>query len=203
MFIGFNLAFLPMHLTGLYGMPRRVYTYPASMGVGDLNMITTIGSFLFAVGVLLFFVNVVRSRHLGEPAGDDPWGAQTLEWATSSPPPSYNFAVIPTVASRHPLWERQLQETEAYSTLDEGMVLDQGKEALGVTPLDAEPDMILEMPKDTYAPFVLGVGLLVLFAGMLLKAWWVLALGGLVVLAALTSWLWPRRSLKERAPAHG
>ena len=93
-------------------MPRRVYTYPAGMGWDTLNLITTIGSFVFALGVLLFFVNVSKSRRSGAPAGANPWDAPTLEWAVPSPPPPYNFAVIPTVASRHPLWEDRLDESE-------------------------------------------------------------------------------------------
>ena len=103
MFIGFNLGFFPMHISGLLGMPRRIYTYPDSMGWDWLNLITTIGSFLFGFGVLLLIYNVVRSMRHGPSAGSNPWDAPTLEWATSSPPPPYNFAVIPVVASRHPL----------------------------------------------------------------------------------------------------
>ncbi len=82
-FIGFNVAFFPMHILGLHGMPRRVYTYPAEMGWGTLNMISTIGAFTIALSVLLFIVNVLVSRRRGEPAGDNPWGAGTLEWATT------------------------------------------------------------------------------------------------------------------------
>jgi heme/copper-type cytochrome/quinol oxidase subunit 1 len=105
MFLGFNLAFLPMHLTGLLGMPRRVYTYNDYPGWGALNLITTAGSFVFAVGVLIFFANVLKSMRTGGQATANPWDAPTLEWSVPSPPPPYNFAVVPTVASRHPLWE--------------------------------------------------------------------------------------------------
>ncbi len=201
MFVGFNLAFLPMHLTGLYGMPRRIYTYDAGMGFSALNMITTIGSFVFAAGVLLFFVNVLKSRHSGAPAGPDPWGGHSLEWTTTSPPPPYNFAVIPTVASRHPLWEDALDETEHRSSFDEGMTLDEGKEALAVSILDAEPDRILKMPEDTTAPFWLTVATTVLFVGLLLRQWWLVAIGGVGVAAALAFWNRPRTNLLEREPA--
>ena len=108
MFIGFNLAFFPMHLAGLLGMPRRVYTYPAGLGWDTLNLITSIGSFVFAAGILLFLVNLAVSLRRGASAGQS-WDAPTLEWASPSPPPPYNFAVIPIVASRHPLWEDRLQ----------------------------------------------------------------------------------------------
>jgi heme/copper-type cytochrome/quinol oxidase subunit 1 len=200
MFSGFNLGFLPMHLTGLLGMPRRVYTYPDGMGWDLLNLITTIGSFVFAIGVLLFVVNVWISYRKGALAGDNPWDAPTLEWATSSPPPPYNFAVLPTVASRHPLWEDRLQESESCTCLARGMTLDQGKEALSTTALDAEPDRILEMPQDTCAPLLLALGMAILFIGMLAVNWPTATIGALAVLGATLLWLWPRRYLREREP---
>jgi cytochrome c oxidase subunit I len=203
MFLGFNLGFLPMHLTGLFGMPRRVWTYPEGMGWDMLNLFTTIGSFVFAGGVLLFFINVAISRCSGARAGPNPWGAPTLEWSTPSPPPPYNFAVIPTIASRHPLWEDQLDESPGRSTLDHGMLLDTAKEALVTTPMDAEPERIVEMPEDSYAPLFLTIGLSVLFAGLLLKTWQVTGAGVVLSSAALLFWLWPRRQLLEREPAHG
>ena len=206
MFLGFNLGFLPMHISGLLGMPRRIYTYPAGMGWSTLNMVTSVGSFVFAIGVLLFFINCWKSWRSGEIAGPDPWKAPTLEWSTTSPPPPYNFAVIPTVASRHPLWEEQLDESRARSSITRGMMLDRGKETVTTTALDAEPERIVEMPEDSYAPLLLAIALSVLFVGLLLKVWAVVAIGALAVLAALLLWLWPRRRLLERAepePAHG
>ncbi len=103
-FVGMNLAFFPMHFSGLLGMPRRVYTYPAELGVAQLNLVSTIGAFLIGVSMLVFMWNLWRSRTKGEPAGDDPWGGATLEWTIPSPPPPHNFDVIPTVASRLPRW---------------------------------------------------------------------------------------------------
>jgi heme/copper-type cytochrome/quinol oxidase subunit 1 len=202
MFIGFNLGFLPMHVTCLLGMPRRVYTYADGMGWDTLNMITSIGSFVFAIGVLLLFVNVLKSLKSGAPAGNNPWDAPTLEWATPSPPPPYNFAVIPTVASRHPLWEQRLGDEKVESSIDRGMLLDQGKETIGTTAVDAVPDMILEMPEDSYAPFVLTVGLSVLFVGMLVKLFTVIWIGVALITVALIFWLWPRRQLLERELVH-
>jgi cytochrome c oxidase subunit I len=201
MFLGFNLAFLPMHLTGLFGMPRRVYTYAEGMGWDTLNLITSIGSFVFAIGVLLFFINVVKSWKGGAIAGANPWDAPTLEWSVPSPPPPYNFAVIPTVASRHPLWERRLDQEGAVSSLDRGMLLDSGKETIGTSALDAEPDMVLEMPEDSLAPLLLALGISILFVGLLLRTWPLTAVGGAVAALALLSWLWPRRELREREPA--
>ena len=203
MFAGFNLGFLPMHLTGLFGMPRRVWTYPAGMGWSTLNMITTIGSFIFAAGVLLFFVNIAKNLRSGAPAPADPWGGSTLEWALPSPPAPYNFAVIPTIASRHPLWEKALDENGPRSTLTRGMLLDQAKETVSTTPLDAVPDRIVEMPQDSWAPFMLAVALGLVFVALLIKIWAAIAIGALLVLAALINWLWPQRRLLEREPAHG
>ena len=201
LFIGFNLGFLPMHLSGLWGMPRRVYTYADGMGWNTLNMITSIGSFVFAIGVALLIVNVLKSLKSGAPAGNNPWDAPTLEWATTSPPPPYNFPVIPTVASRHPLWEEQLGDA-VRSSIDRGMLLDEGKETIGTTALDAVPNMILEMPEDSYAPFLLTVGLSVLFVGMLVKLFTIIWIGVAVTAVALLFWMWPRRQLLEREWVH-
>jgi cytochrome c oxidase subunit I len=201
MFVGFNVAFLPMHLAGLLGMPRRVYTYQGYPGWGALNLVSSFGSFVFALGVLLFFVNVAKSRRVGAPAKENPWDAPTLEWSVPSPPPPYNFAVIPTIASRHPLWESRLDENGVVSSLDRGMLLDSGKETVGTTALDAAPDMILEMPEDSFAPVVLTVGLSVVFVGLLLKNWPTVAVGAAVAAASMLSWLWPTRELREREPA--
>ena len=201
MFLGFNLAFLPMHLTGLLGMPRRVYTYAPHMGWDALNLITTVGSFLFAAGVLLLLANIGWSLRRGAGAGDNPWDAPTLEWATSSPPPPYNFAVIPHVASRHPLWEGRLAESDERTVLDRGMTLEQGREALLTSALDADPELILKMPGDTLTPVALTLAMSAGFIGLLLGLWWLAALGAAGALAALVAWLWPERRLAQTAEA--
>jgi cytochrome c oxidase subunit 1 len=103
--VGFNLTFFPMHLLGMLGMSRRIYTYPAGLGWSGINTLETIGTLILAVGVIVFLVNVVQSLRHGALAGDNPWGAFTLEWATSSPPPVYNFRTIPTVRGRRPVWD--------------------------------------------------------------------------------------------------
>jgi len=104
-FIGFNLTFLVQHVLGIVGMPRRVFTYPDLPGWGVMNMISTLGAFILAASVLVFLWNVWRSLKSGEIAGDNPWNAWTLEWATTSPPPVYNFTQVPPVRSRRPLWD--------------------------------------------------------------------------------------------------
>jgi cytochrome c oxidase subunit I len=197
MFIGFNVGFFPMHVLGLAGMPRRIYTYSEGLGWGPLNLIVTLGSYLFAIGVVLFLVNVYVSLKRGKPSGDNPWDGPSLEWSTSSPPPVYNFAVIPTVASRYPLWEGRLHQGADRSSTQEGFLLDKGRETMGTTSLDAEPDVILKMPSDAYSPLLLALALAALFIGALLHSWWLLAAALVVISLASIAWLWPERSLSQ------
>ena len=198
MFIGFNIGFFPMHISGLLGMPRRVYTYADGMGWDWINLITTIGSYIFAIGVLLFLINVWKSYRKGPLAGDNPWDAPSLEWATTSPPPPYNFVVIPTVASRHPLWEDRLQQHEGEgSHVDAGLVLDHGREAIGTSSLDATPDIILRMPRDSYAPVILALTATTIFVGLAFHLWWLAGLGVLATGVDIIGWLWPERALGE------
>ncbi|HET7062189.1 MAG TPA: cytochrome c oxidase subunit I [Nitrosospira sp.] len=203
MFIGFNVGFFPMHWAGLLGMPRRIYTYSSRMGWDSVNMITTIGSFAFAVGVLIFLVNVAVSLKRGARASENPWDAATLEWATSSPPPPYNFAVIPTVASRHPLWEDRLNEGGARSNLTEGMLLADGRETVSTSPIDARPMAIFKMPEDSYTPFFLGLFISLVFVGLLLHWWLFTAASATAGAIALATWLWPREELAQRATTQG
>jgi cytochrome c oxidase subunit 1/cytochrome c oxidase subunit I+III len=201
MFIGFNLAFFPMHLIGLMGMPRRVYTYSGELGVGGYNLLISFGAFLFAAGILLLLVNIIRSRTAGAIAGPNPWDAPTLEWSVSSPPPPYNFSVIPVIASRHPLWEDRLDETADRSTIDRGLVLDEGKETVGITVLDAEPDVILKMPGDTLLPLLAALGMMVMFCGMLFINFWVIGAGAVWTALVLLIWLAPRNHASTERPA--
>jgi len=204
MFVGFNLAFFPMHLIGLMGMPRRVYTYSAELGVGGYNLLISFGAFLFAAGILLLLINIIRSRTEGAVAGPNPWDAPTLEWSVSSPPPPYNFAVIPVIASRHPLWEDRLDETPDRSTFHHGLVLDEGKETVGITVLDAEPDVILKMPADSLLPLLAALGMMVIFSGMLFINYWVMAAGALWTGLVLLVWLAPRdHASTERPTVYG
>ncbi|HEY5106767.1 MAG TPA: cbb3-type cytochrome c oxidase subunit I [Caulobacteraceae bacterium] len=193
MFIGFNLGFFPMHIVGMMGMPRRIYTYGAQMGWGPMNLVISLGALLFAIGVMLLVINIAISLKRGAIAGPNPWSAPTLEWSIPSPPPPYNFAVIPTIESRHPLWEDWLNESPARSRLTEGLLLDRGRETLATSPLDAEPNLVLEMPADSFAPFVLTCGLTGAFIAALFHIWWVVGVGLLIVIAALVDWFWPRR----------
>jgi cytochrome c oxidase subunit 1/cytochrome c oxidase subunit I+III len=197
MFIGFNVGFFPMHIAGLLGMPRRIYTYPTGMGWDSVNMVITLGAYLFAVGVLLFVINVWRSARHGERAPANPWDAPSLEWATTSPPPAYNFAVIPTVASRYPLWEDRLTGHVGHSSTAEGMLLDDGRETIGTSALDAVPDVILRMPGDSFAPLLLSLTLAIAFVGMLMHSWWLFGIAVFCSAVASIAWLWPEAKLGQ------
>ncbi len=104
--VGFNLTFFVQHFLGIMGMPRRVFTYPDLPGWGTLNMLSTIGAFVMGAGMVVFVANMIGSWRSGAAAGDNPWDAWTLEWATTSPPPPHNFVERPRVRGRRPLWDR-------------------------------------------------------------------------------------------------
>jgi cytochrome c oxidase subunit 1/cytochrome c oxidase subunit I+III len=198
-FLGLNVAFLPMHWTGFMGMPRRIYTYAPGLGWSGLNLTTSIGAFILAVGILLFLVNLVVSLMRGREAGPNPWDASTLEWTISSPPPPHNFTVIPVIASRHPLWEDRLDEGTGRSSIEEGLVLDIGKQTLATSVIDAEPDLILLMPEDDPWPFIVTLAMALGFTGLLLNWWWMAGAGAFLVLAGALAWTWPRRDIGQRA----
>jgi cytochrome c oxidase subunit 1 len=151
LFIGFNITFFPMHMLGFRGMPRRVYTYPPEMGWGLLNLVSTIGAVMLIAGGALLVFNVVRSYRAGEPASDDPWHGETLEWATSSPPPVYNFLHVPVVEGRHAMWERS-----AAAPVVEGLRSD-CREVLITDVIDAEPVHNYELPEPSIWPFLCAV----------------------------------------------
>jgi cytochrome c oxidase subunit 1 len=110
LFIGFNLTFAPMHVSGMLGMPRRIYTYAPDRGLDIWNLLSSIGYGVQFIAILIFVWNILHSLRKGEDAGDDPWDAWTLEWATTSPPKSWNFNPLPVVKSRRPLWDAKHPE---------------------------------------------------------------------------------------------
>jgi cytochrome c oxidase subunit I len=187
MFVGFNVAFFPMHIVGLAGMPRRIYTYPGGMGWDSWNLVITAGAYLFAIGVAVSLVNFIVSARRGTRSPADPWGADTLEWGVPSPPPAYGSVHIPTVVSRNPLWDEHDEEGDPRNE----RVLDQGRLTLTTHWRHATPQAVARMPEDTAVPLVLALLLTALACAVLLRELiWSGALA-LCCLAALAYWLWP------------
>ncbi|WP_251031291.1 cytochrome c oxidase subunit I [Paraburkholderia strydomiana] len=191
-FIGFNVAFFPMHVLGLHGMPRRVWTYPHGMGWDGMNLAATIGALTIGVSVLLFIVNAMHSYRHGEVAGADPWGAGTLEWSTTSPPPPHNFDALPVVHGRDPLWEPSAQPAYVSGLAAEA------REVLSTTALDALPDLRLLFPSPSIWPFISAVATTVLFIGSIFSPWAVVW-GSVPVTIALIGWFWPNRGQNQQA----
>ncbi|HJR43617.1 MAG TPA: cytochrome c oxidase subunit I [Gemmatimonadaceae bacterium] len=198
MFIFINVAFLPMHLTGLRGMPRRVYTYPAGLGWDVTNLISTIGAIGFAIGVLLVVVNAVWSLRKGKRASADPWKGDTLEWSESSPPASAQFRNIPVVSDRHPLWRQRTLDSERSQWARELRPLrgapTEWRGGLVVSVESAEPRAVVHMPNSTYVPFVTAVGMFFLFAGLLSEHPAPLWIGAAITASGLVRWFWPQRT---------
>ncbi len=199
-FVGFNVTFFPQHALGLWGMTRRIWTYEADLGWNGLNLLSTAGSYVMGLGMLIFTINMIVV-HLGPKPDtpDNPWGAESMEWATGSPAPNYNFRSTLQVASPEPLWDgesmigakggedpdppawqRQLDRPET------GL-----RQALATSGLDAKPDHIVTLPGHSlwplWATFGLGVGLI----GVLLDAVALGIVGLIALIVAATAWLWP------------
>jgi len=186
LFAGFNLTFFPMHVLGLRGMPRRVYTYPASMGWDTLNLLASVGALLMACGVIAFLVDVVHAMYAGPVATDNPWDAGTLEWATSSPPPNSNFPRPPTAAGREPLWDNPPDQPVVVGLREDA------RDVLVTHVLDAEPDHRLIFPEPSIWPFLTGTATTVLFVWSIFTPWGVVYGAGPVFLA-MVGWFWPKR----------
>jgi cytochrome c oxidase subunit 1 len=173
-----------MHLLGLGGMPRRVYTYLPSSGWSNGNLIASIGAAVLASGFVLFAINVVWTLKRGTPAGDNPWGAATLEWATSSPPPPYNFAYLPTVDGLSPLWSTR--ERPVVTGLRSDV-----REILITDPIDATPDHRQQLDGGSVWPLLTAIatGIGVIIA---IFTPWGVTIGAGLALVTLTGWFWPR-----------
>jgi cytochrome c oxidase subunit 1 len=177
-FLGFNLTFGPMHILGLQGMPRRTATYGEDMGWDLMNLLSTIGSFIIALGFLVFVFNVVRSRR-NVITDADPWDARTLEWGTSSPPPAHNFDHDPTVTHLDEWWHRKYEEDENGKLTRRTDI-----EMLADPAFDAST---VHMPSPSYWPIIVAAGLPIIGYG-LLYTYWLCGLGGLMVIGGLYGW---------------
>ena len=175
MFIGMNVTFGPMHLVGIDGMPRRIYTYDESMGWEFLNQLETVGAFIIAFSVVIFLVNFFKSVRSGEVAGDDPWDGRTLEWAIPSPPPEYNFARIPVVHSNEPFWDQKHPELKHDVPVIAGGASEEAEESI-------------HMPNPSYWPIVVGFGT-ALSAGMVIVHPALASIGAVIALLGVYGWV--------------
>jgi cytochrome c oxidase subunit 1 len=191
MFIGFNLTFYPMHQLGFDGMPRRVYTYLESTGWQPLNLLASCGAAILATGVLLFLVNVFLAFRRPADASDNPWGADTLEWGTSSPPPVYNFRHQPVIDSRYPLWTRGPDAPVVVGLQDEA------NEAVVTTLVDAVPDHKTVFSSASIWPPLAAVAVAFMFFGTIFTLWAAVA-GFFLLTICLVCWLWPKHPDADR-----
>jgi hypothetical protein len=166
------------------GMPRRIYSYLAGLGLETANLVSTIGTYIFAIGIFVTLWNVLRSRSAGAPASPNPWGGNSLEWLTPSPPPPYNFEHIPVVSSRDPLWD---------GGLTRGPTFDEARLTPRTSPLDAMLEGTINLPEDNGWTVVISLALLLVFTGLLARWYAVAAVSGVVTMLSLARWLWPRR----------
>jgi len=191
MFVGFNATFMPMHFTGLRGMPRRVFTYPEGLGFEWLNMLSTVGAFVLAAGIAVVTWDIVRPKKKVPVAPRNPWGAGTLEWMPKLPPENWGVRSIPEIDSRYPLWD----QPNFLRDVDEGRFYlpdaEEGKrETLVTTAIDAKPVQCLRLPGPSYVPLLAAVtlgGFFILGTFYL----WVPAVISLVIgVGVILYWLW-------------
>ena len=191
MFVGFNVAFLPMHWSGLMGMPRRVWTYPEALGVGWANLITSVGAFVFASGVLVIVYDVLRPRGKEPYAQRNPWNAGTLEWLAEMPGEDWGVRSVPDINSRYPLWD----QPNFVEDVDKGRFYlpdaeEMKRETMVTSVLDGEPLQCLRVPGPSFMPMVAAIflGSVFIFATF---HWWTATIVAMVLAtSAILVWLW-------------
>ena len=189
MMVGFNLTFFPQHYLGLIGMPRRIYTYAGDLGWNFWNMASTIGAFTIAVSMLVFIANVFVSRK-SAPVGPDPWDGRTLEWTIPSPPPLYNFAVVPTVHGRDELWLQKHGDEE------------HGTGPVPKAPAPTREDLAaIHLPPPSYWPILLAGALLIMLSGLMISTAQIIV-GGLLVLYCMIKFMMEYHRPPEHGEAH-
>ncbi len=193
-FLGFNITFFPMHLLGLRGMPRRVYTYPPHMGWTHLSQVASSGYLLLFASVAIFLWNVFRSLRHGAMAGSNPWQAGTLEWATVSPPPPYNFVELPTVNGREALWDAAPNQPIVVGLHQDC------RSFLTTRTLDAEPDGVDEFPAPTAWPFWAAVATSFMFIASIFRPIG-FTIGLVPVAITMIGWFWPDKQAAARRRA--
>ena len=187
---GFNLGFFPMHLLGLMGMPRRIYTYGAAMGWGPLNLVATLGSLIAVGGGVIFVTNACLSLKRGKVAGTNPWNGSTLEWATSSPPPPHNFDDTPVVEDLTPMWS----EAAALPVMT-GLSSTE-REVLVTSAVEADPQYRQHSADPTIWPLLSAITVSIMFVGSIFSPW-ALVWGAPGIAITITGWFWPTRRLSS------
>ena len=191
--MGTFVTFFPMHIVGIIGMPRRNYTYPSGLGWTIYNLIETIGAYILAAGLVLIVINLVVSRFRGAVAGNDPFGGDTLEWSTTSPPPAYNYIVIPTVTSAYPMWDEADRKADN-RRLERGEgLLELGHQTPATTVQDAVWDETLTMPPHSAWPPVTALMLAGIFSMLLIGHYTIAA--GFLVAGGLSLLAWHRKGV--------
>ncbi len=202
-FVGFNVTFLPMHRTGMRGMPRRVFTYPEGLGFDLLNLISSIGAFILAAGVAVFVWDVIRPKTREPYSERNPWNAGTLEWLAEMPSPPWGVRSIPEIDSRYPLWDqpnfvRDVDEGNFYlPDAEEGR-----RETLVTTAVDAEPVQCLRVGGNTFLPLAAAVFTGGIFIFSTYKLWWLALASGVIALATILTWLWGTAEIPEKEKKH-
>ncbi len=190
-FIGFHVTFFIMHFTGLMGMPRRVYTYHPAFGWDLFNLISSIGGFVMSAGFALFFIDIILQTLHGRRARRNPWGAGTLEWGMSLPPKLYNFASLPEVSGRDPLWDRpELAAEMAGGHHYLGIPRNNWQETLGVDAVTGRPDQIIILPGPSWYPFLGAAALLVFFFSFLVQLYPLAIAGAAAATVIFMLWGW-------------
>ncbi|MGR8978898.1 MAG: cytochrome c oxidase subunit I [Gammaproteobacteria bacterium] len=200
-FIGFNLTFLVMHLTGLLGMPRRVYTYQANLGWDLPNSLSSIGGFIIAMGVAMILLDIVLHFRFGRPAGNNPWQADTLEWATATPPHPYNFISLPACPTRHPMWDHpDLQTTIAEGRHPLSEIAHGRRETWGSDAVTGRLSEIIHLPGNSWLPFYAALALSLLCISLLIRAYPLALITVLISLVILLRWSWVNGAHPGAAP---
>ncbi|MDX0456633.1 cytochrome c oxidase subunit I [Sinorhizobium medicae] len=188
MFVGFNVTFLPMHLTGLRGMPRRVWTYPGEMGWDTLNLISTAGTYVLAAGILVFLVDLVAKFRIGNRAVENPWGAGTLEWL---PNDVYSTRSIPHITSREPLWDRPSLPQEVRDGHHYLPNAPTGwRETIVTSPIHARPQYVIQMPGPGWPPFLAAVFTAAFFLLLTVKMVAIAVICGVLAIVFVLAWAW-------------
>lgn len=201
LFVGFNVTFLPMHLTGLLGMPRRVFTYPQNLGWEIPNLVSSLGAIVIAAGFATVILDVIRTLRNPATAPRNPWNAGTVEWMLEMPPKPWGARTIPHIESRYPIWDAP----DFLARYDAGRFYlpdaEEGKrETIVTSVLDADPVQCLRVPGPGLMPIVAAVALAAMFFLATFHLWTLTVLAGFVALGAILWWLWTGTALPPEKP---